>query len=87
MPISMKRYANSTRPHKLARKASKMYPDVNWVVELPSIEIEETYGKGVVISGHKGNSSSTYFILDEDPRINNWIHMMASQLEEENGTS
>ena len=66
-----------------------MYPHINWSVSEPSPEITETYGDGFIIAGRVGDKMQTYFVLRDDPRINNWIHMIAIQLdpqiEEQNG--
>lgn len=66
---------------KVGRRAAKLYPDIKWSVQLPSPEILDTYGDGFIIMARKGERFSEYFILKEDPRIDNWIHMMAIELD------
>lgn len=56
---------------KVGRRAQKLYPDIRWSIQLPSPEILEAYGEGFVMMARRGNRMSEYFILKEDPRINN----------------
>ena len=82
MPILMRRSGNLNRKiQKVGRKAQKMYPDIKWSIQMPSPEILEAYGEGFVMMARRGNRMSEYFILKEDPRIDNWIHMMAIELD------
>ena len=66
---------------KVGRRAQKLYPDIKWSIQLPSPEILEVYGEGFVMMARKDERMATYFILKEDPRIDNWIHMMAIELD------
>ena len=66
---------------KVGRRAQKLYPYIRWSIQLPSPEILEAYGEGFVMMARMGNRMSEYFILKEDPRIDNWIHMMAIELD------
>lgn len=65
----------------VGKRALKLYPDIEWVVQKPEEQIEKDYGKGFILTGIKDNADATYFILFEDPRVDNWIHMIANQLE------
>ena len=78
----MRRSGNLNRKiQKVGRKAQKMYPDIKWSIQMPSPEILDNYGDGFVMMARRGNRMSEYFILKEDPRIDNWIHMMAIELD------
>lgn len=79
MPTSTKPSGNSTFK-KIGERAVELHPDIEWVIQKPTPEIEDDYGKGFVLSGRLGDKGATYFILNEDPRKDNWIHMIASQL-------
>ena len=82
MPISMRRSGSLNKQiQKVGRRAQKLYPDIRWSIQLPSPEILEAYGEGFVMMARRGNRMSEYFILKEDPRIDNWIHMMAIELD------
>lgn len=87
MPISTKHLGSSSKTTKLIKRAKKMYPDMDWMAQLPNPEILKDYGDGIVLTGRKGLFEATYFILHEDPRKDNWIVMIANQVEEKiNGT-
>ena len=82
MPILMRRSGSLNKQiQKVGRRAKKLYPDIRWSIQLPSPEILEAYGEGFVMMARMGNRMSEYFILKEDPRIDNWIHMMAIELD------
>ena len=82
MPILMRRSGSLNKQiQKVGRRAQKLYPDIRWSIQLPSPEILEAYGEGFVMMARSGDRMSEYFILKEDPRIDNWIHMMAIQLD------
>lgn len=66
---------------KVGKRAMKLYPDIKWSLQLPAPEILETYGEGFVMMARKEDKMVTYFILNDDPRIDNWIHMMAIELD------
>ena len=82
MPILMRRSGSLNKQiQKVGRRAQKLYPDIRWSIQLPSPEILEAYGEGFVMMARSGDRMSEYFILKEDPRIDNWIHMMAIELD------
>lgn len=82
MPILMRRSGSLNKQiQKVGRRAQKLYPDIRWSIQLPSPEILEAYGEGFVMMARRGNRMSEYFILKEDPRIDNWIHMIAIELD------
>lgn len=85
MPILTKLSGNSTskKINKIGKRAAKMYPYLQWSIQLPSPEIEETYGKGFIIMARDPqlDKVAEYFVLFEDPRIDNWIHMIAIELD------
>ena len=63
--------------------AKNMYPEVKWVLSLPSQDILDEYGDGYLLRGSLGDCDIEYFILIEDPRIKNWIQMIVVQLKDE----
>lgn len=63
--------------------ARDMHPDIKWVLQMPTREVTEVYGSGVVVRGEKGAFIKEYFILFEDPRREEWINMIAAQLQGE----
>jgi len=83
MPTLMKPFGNSTskKINKIGKKAQSMYPHIQWSIQLPSPEIEEVYGKGFIIAGKYEDKFNEFFVLFEDPRIDNWIHMIAISLD------
>lgn len=81
MQTSTKHSENSSKMIEIGKRASKLYPEIEWVLSRPEEQIEKDYGKGFILTGIKGNADATYFILFEDPRKDNWINMIASQLE------
>lgn len=85
MRTSTKHSGSSSKLKDIGKRASKLYPDIEWVITKPEEQIEKDYGKGFILTGLKDNFDATYFILFEDPRLDNWIHMIASQLEASNG--
>ena len=62
--------------------ALREYPDIEWVIQLADEVITETYGDGYIFKARKSGEEVEYFILIEDPRMDKWIHLMASQLKE-----
>lgn len=82
MPILMRRLGSLNKHiQKVGKKAQKMYPYIKWSIQEPSPEISEVYGEGFIITGRREDKMSTYFVLREDPRIENWIHMIAIELD------
>lgn len=82
MPILMRRSGSLNKKiQKVGRRAQKLYPNIKWSIQLPSPEILETYGDGFIIMARRGDRMSEYFIMKDDPRIDNWIHMMAIELD------
>lgn len=81
MQTSTKHSGSSSKMIDIGKRAMKLYPDIEWVLSKPEEQIEKDYGKGFILTGIKGNGEATYFILFEDPRVDNWIHMIATQLE------
>ena len=82
MPILTRLSGNLNRKiQKVGRRAAKLYPDIEWSIQLPSPEILEVYGDGFIIMAQKNGKFSEYFVLKDDPRIDNWIHMMAIELD------
>lgn len=83
MPTSTKHYGRlTTRAERLIKKAKKAYPDMDWMIQEAAPEISEVWGDGFLFSGKKGLFEQTYFILWEDPRKENWIAMIAHNVEE-----
>lgn len=85
MRILMRLYVSlmSSRDIKrIGKKAMKLYPDIKWILQEPDLGIEETYGQGYMITGELNEHRVTFFVLAEDPRTENWIHMIANMLEE-----
>lgn len=83
MPTLTKHSGNSSKYQKVLNRAVKLHPNFEWVVTIPDIEILKNYGDGFLIIGRKGLREAVYFVLFEDPRVDNWINMIASQLTED----
>lgn len=84
MPILMRHLKSlNSVIRKTERRAKKLYPSIKWFVGLPSLDIEENFGEGFILRGVKGKDLSEFFILKEDPRIENWIHMIAISLDKQ----
>lgn len=83
MPTLTKRSGSSSKAQKLLDRAVKLYPDYEWMVQLATPEVIEDYGDGLVLTGTKGNFFATFFILQEDPRKDTWIMMIASNIQEQ----
>lgn len=79
MRTSTKHYENL---NSIVAHAKELHPDLDWGIGYPAPDITETYGKGVIIIGRKGAIEQSYFILEDDPRLDNWIHMIAIQVED-----
>lgn len=87
MVTLMKRYEHfmkNKRAKKIYKKATKMYPKLDWSVSDPAEEIERIYGKGFILKVKKRNDIkiAEYFILNEDPRLEQWIHLIVIKLGE-----
>lgn len=84
MRTSTKRSENLTSTlKKFGNRAKKLYPGIAWVLHYGPDDITQVYGDGFMVQAQVGIHTVEYFILAEDPRMDNWIHMMASQLREE----
>lgn len=84
MPTSTKHLENSTsKLEKIGKRATELYPEIKWVLQVPLPGITDDYGDGFILIGQYEDSMATYFILHEDPRKDNWIHMIASQVKED----
>lgn len=79
MRTLMKPFGNSmrTKINKFGRRAMKLHPDVKWFVTEAEKGITDIYGDGFVVKAQRNGLTSEYFILADDPRVDNWIHLMA----------
>jgi len=84
MPTSTKPSGNSiSKAAKFGNLAYELHPDIDWLIQQPDPQLEKDYGKGFIVTGLHEEKKAVYFILEEDPRKENWIHMIASQVKGE----
>lgn len=60
-----------------------MYPEIFWRVQEADKGTTDVYGEGFILTGISGGKAVEYFILADDPRMDNWIHTVAIQLDEQ----